>query len=237
MTDGHPTMCVHGLSGCVLVRRYTYIWLRGPVKKGLAVRPACGDERCINPWHMSLGGRHLHPPLAVRFWARVEKGDGCWRWTGQTNEDGYGTLGRGGYPKRSVLAHRLSWELHNGPIPDGLFVCHSCDNPRCVNPAHLWLGTNGDNIRDAASKGRMRQQKYRPTHCKHGHEFTLENTRVRGDGSRDCRACDREAYWRFGKRRREQQRLQAHMNVVVQNSADADPSDSAESSTGEPRTA
>jgi hypothetical protein len=91
-------------------------------------------------------------PASVRFWrhVRIDK-DGCWEWTGSLNRDGYGQLKVAGKP---VKASRLSWELHFGPIPPGLFVCHHCDNPRCVRPDHLFLGTALHNNRDAIRKGR-----------------------------------------------------------------------------------
>lgn len=93
-------------------------------------------------------------PLEERFWAKVSKTETCWLWTAYTDDWGYGQIGRGRCGERKIRAHRVSWTLHFGPIPNGLFVLHSCDNPPCVRPDHLWLGTNADNNRDAASKGR-----------------------------------------------------------------------------------
>ena len=97
-------------------------------------------------------GDHLTRTLEERFWAKVRLDeDGCWEWTAHRDRKGYGALGRGG---AVVKAHRLSWELHNGPIPIGMAVCHACDNPPCVRPDHLFLGTIGDNNRDMQLKGR-----------------------------------------------------------------------------------
>lgn len=85
------------------------------------------------------------------FWRKVNKTDTCWNWTGFCNEDGYGLRRWHG---RKVYAHRFSWELHNGPIPAGLKVLHHCDNPPCIRPEHLFLGTQQDNIKDMDAKGR-----------------------------------------------------------------------------------
>jgi hypothetical protein len=87
-----------------------------------------------------------------RFWAKVNKTDGCWIWTAAKTRGGYGNFGLGS--KRYVRAHRLAWELTYGSIPAGMFVCHRCDNPPCVNPSHLFLGTSSDNLRDCVAKGR-----------------------------------------------------------------------------------
>jgi HNH endonuclease len=94
-------------------------------------------------------------PLAERFWAQVlpEPNSGCWVWTGATHRGGYGAFSR--RRSVSVSAHRMAWVLHHGAIPDGLDVLHRCDVPACVNPAHLWLGTHDDNMRDCATKGRL----------------------------------------------------------------------------------
>ena len=89
--------------------------------------------------------------LVVRFWANVVKTDSCWRWTAARTEDGYGRIFGNG---RSLRAHRLSFEIHLGPIPDGMQVLHRCDNPQCCNPEHLFLGTTADNMADKFAKGR-----------------------------------------------------------------------------------
>ena len=88
--------------------------------------------------------------LTDRFWAKVEKSDTCWLWTGAHQSDGYGTIYRNGTMQ---LAHRVSWYLEHGYMPEE-HVLHECDIPACVNPSHLFLGTQRDNMRDAVRKGR-----------------------------------------------------------------------------------
>lgn len=132
--------------------------------------------------------------LIKRFNEGFKEEDGCWNWIWNTI-DGYGrTLVK----DKSLLAHRVSYELHIGEIPDGIYVLHKCDNPGCVNPDHLFLGTNTDNMRDMVNKSRHFGQK--KTHCKSGHEFNEENTIVNKYGHRNCRICMRKAtkdhYWR-----------------------------------------
>lgn len=92
------------------------------------------------------------PSRVMAFWNNVEKTDTCWVWVRARNRSGYGRTGAHGAPR---LAHRVSYEMAHGAIPDGLMVCHKCDNPPCVRPDHLFLGTAKDNVRDAQEKGRL----------------------------------------------------------------------------------
>lgn len=93
----------------------------------------------------------------ILFWKHVHKTETCWLWTasGSGPKGAYGGFNNG---RKKVKAHRFSWEMHRGPIPEGLNVLHTCDVPRCVNPAHLFLGTHKDNTQDAIEKGRFHFQ-------------------------------------------------------------------------------
>jgi hypothetical protein len=122
------------------------------------------DARCLCGTHYMQQRRANLLPIGTRargtteerFWRFVEKSDGCWIWTGKSvNQKGYGQLGGiGGRGGGAILAHRLSYQIHKGEIPEGMVVMHSCDNPSCVNPDHLSVGTQSQNILEAIAKGR-----------------------------------------------------------------------------------
>lgn len=145
-------------------------------------------------------------PMPDRFWARVDvRGpDECWEWTGPL-VNGRGQISTppttvGGRAK-ALYAHRYSAKLHFGMFDERLLVCHHCDNPKCVNPAHLYLGTVVDNARDRTV--RRRTHRMNDTHCHRGHEFTPQNTYLHPTtGRRGCRECRLEASRRADERRR-----------------------------------
>ncbi len=146
------------------VDRKTFAWKRQPLlerncefcAKPFAVRPSrirtsTQGRFCSLKCHRESTVR----PLEDRFWESVDKSGECWLWIKATDRDGYGVTSTKN--KKQVRAHRVSWEIHFGPIPDGLCVLHNCpggDNPTCVRPSHLWLGTNDQNMADRKAKGR-----------------------------------------------------------------------------------
>jgi HNH endonuclease len=97
-------------------------------------------------------------PAIDRVMSKVTVTDGCHLWTGDSNDLGYGRVRSSVAPYRTIYAHRVVWSHANGPIPDGMEVCHSCDNPGCVRLSHLFLGTHRDNLVDMRDKGRWANQ-------------------------------------------------------------------------------
>jgi len=133
-----------------------------------------------------MGTWDCRKPITERFWARVRKTDACWLWTGTTTLAGYGQLRVNG---KKIYTHRFVLALFGREVPSGLVVMHSCDVPACVNPDHLSVGTDGDNVRDAVRKGRhvSPQTKYSEI-CVRGH-----TKRVSPSGRRRCRVCEKNA--------------------------------------------
>lgn len=135
-------------------------------------------------------------PVAVRFQRYVPQApaDQCWNWQGHIHPSGYGRFRDVG---KATTAHRVAYALAHGSIPHGMLIMHSCDNRRCVNPAHLSLGTYADNNHDMMAKGRFRSDTSAArravlgrTSCRRGHEYNAENTNVAGI-RRVCKACKR----------------------------------------------
>lgn len=144
-----------------------------------------GDTYTVKTGGIPAKPKPETPRRRFYFWEQVEKSSGCWVYTGYLN-DGYGYHG-------GKLAHRLSYEELVGPIPEGLEIDHLCRNPPCVNPAHLEPVTRAENIRRRFAL---------ITHCKNGHEFTTENTRIVGVTQRKCRACAAAASARYMARKK-----------------------------------
>lgn len=133
------------------------------------------------------------PSLSTRFaksWI-PEPNSGCWLWTGYCIRNGTKNARAviTGSDGSQFIAARISWFLHKGEDPSALYVCHHCDNPMCVNPDHLFLGSHIDNMQDSTNKGRRKKPR---THCPKGHELTPENTYWQKGGKwkwRICRTC------------------------------------------------
>lgn len=175
-----------GLNGkLMLVHRFSFALHNGVIPEGKIIRHKCDNRRCVNPDHLVAGTiwennqdrvirRHVVGPgrkslwvcegcgpyvLRIRatpeqrFWKKVRKTDTCWVWTGRLQPDGYAKIYANG---KSLPAHRFSYQIHFGSVPSGLVVRHACDNRRCVNPGHLQVGTQKDNIQDGIRRGRIK---------------------------------------------------------------------------------
>jgi len=136
-------------------------------------------------------------PFEQRFWARVQKGDGCWLWTGSCTSEGYGQVQR---DRTFLLAHRVAYELLRGPVPDGLTIDHVCRVRNCVNPAHLEPVSSRINILRGDGLTAVNSRK---DCCIRGHLLAGDNLRITPRGARACRACHRELGRERNRRRRQ----------------------------------
>jgi hypothetical protein len=136
-------------------------------------------------------------PSENRFWNNIEfiPEHPCWEWIGCKGSHGYGAIRKNG---KVITAHRLSWEIHFGSIPQNMLVCHKCDNRFCVRPDHLFLGSRLDNNRDMFLKGRNKNQNTNKTSCKNGHLFNEINTYIDSRQNRACKICKNN--WKINDR-------------------------------------
>lgn len=142
----------------------------------------------------------------ARFWAKVDIGEGCWIWLANKTADGYGLFHRSVEDGRSLFAHRYSYVLHFGPIPEGFQIDHLCRVPSCVRPDHLEAVTARENTLRGFGPTAMNARK---AFCKHGHPFDATNTYVTNKGRRICRICAAGIQRRKWARRRALRRMVA----------------------------
>jgi hypothetical protein len=145
--------------------RFSFLLHFGSIPNGPVIKHTCNNPSCVNPDHLYSSDRGSKGTVVDRFWRYVIKGapETCWEWVGRIHEGGYGhfTANKG----KQWQAHRFSWVLVNGEIPSGMFICHKCDNRKCVNPEHLFLGTHNDNMQDMINKGRQNKV-FGESHCR-----------------------------------------------------------------------
>jgi hypothetical protein len=151
--DKYPRVWLNGKN--IQVRPLVYRLTRIDIPVGTTLWWRCGNYLCVNPHHGYL------PTVTDRFLSEVSKTDGCWVWTGLADHHGYGRFYRGSHSTPMMqAAHRASYELFCGPIPEGLDVLHRCDNPPCVRPDHLYAGTHSQNMLDCYQRSnRSRRRK------------------------------------------------------------------------------
>lgn len=145
---------------------------------------------------IAASNRRRTRPANERFWIKVDQpnANGCREWLASRDRNGYGRFRAEGC---MISAHVWAWEDANGPVPDGLYVCHHCDNPPCTEVNHLFLGTAKDNQRDAAAKGRMRNGNEQKTQCPQKHPYSGDNLYTAPNGDRICRSCVRAHHAKY----------------------------------------
>jgi hypothetical protein len=154
-----------------------------------------------------------------RFWPKVAKTDGCWLWKGYVSQAGYGYF----YCERKGhQAHRISYAMAKGSIPEGLVVDHLCRNTACVNPDHLEAVSSRENTRRGVVSEVNKRRFAAQTHCKRGHEYTPENTGKHPQGGRVCKACARKNNKEYARRLREEGPTGATFAEVVERAKHAD---------------
>jgi len=149
--DDYDGLCLDGLPK-QRARDLLYEIFNEKIPDDVKMFTTCKNKFCVNPKHVLFISSDED-----RFWSYVNKksDDECWEWTGSKSKQGYGEINING---KITKAHRFSWVLHHGKINGGLLVCHKCDNKKCVNPNHLFLGTYLDNNHDRDNKGRAIHQ-------------------------------------------------------------------------------
>ena len=173
-SSGYGGFSYGGTGKNVLAHRFAWELEHGPIPDGKVLVRRCDQGGCVNPAHHELGTQQdrtwrptphprpakqqpAKPSFEKHFWDRVDRAwepDGCWLWSGAKAPSGYGFLRENG---RGVLAYRVAYTLTHGPIPQGMVVRHDCDTRACVNPGHLRLGTQLENMQDMARRGRSRR--------------------------------------------------------------------------------
>ena len=127
--------------------RLSYLRHRGMIPKNWVVKSTCEDKSCINPDHLYIcdgnAYKRIDPLTRLLNGYKEDKVTGCWEWQKAKDKDGYGQIT---IFRKSIKAHRFSYMQHNGMIPKSWMVCHKCHNPKCINPKHLFVGTNSDNM-------------------------------------------------------------------------------------------
>jgi len=152
-SSGYGQLSTERGKGPVLAHRLSWLIHFGEIPKNRKVLQTCRNLICVRPDHLRLSPSGGSVKEKLNDYT-VVRPSGCIEWVGATAH-GYGNINLGGNKWR--LAHRVAWELEHGPVQDGLWVLHSCDNPLCVNVEHLFLGTHDDNMEDMVSKGRSRK--------------------------------------------------------------------------------